>query len=166
MTTARTTQALHTTTYLRLHHQQPPQLAPHLGHRLAVRRTLRCCSSSGNTHTRKATVNSNSSSSSSNKSDTRSKQAPPLSQDLELVGRTIRWLDRVVVEGLKLCPFAAAAKPTTRVIVSRAETQQQLLRELEREVVALRRASKERFATTLVSRSRETVLLLLTVGWP
>ncbi|OWQ83374.1 hypothetical protein CDN99_26350 [Roseateles aquatilis] len=64
---------------------------------------------------------------------------------------THRWVQRAVI-GLNLCPFAKSVEVNQRlrIVVSPARTPEDLLAELARELLALRRTDPEDIETTLV----------------
>ena len=68
-----------------------------------------------------------------------------------IVERTTRWVERVVI-GLNLCPFAKAVqvKGLVRYVVSAATTNQLLLADLERELLALVERPASEIDTTLL----------------
>lgn len=75
-----------------------------------------------------------------------------LPDDATVLADTRRWLERAVI-GLNLCPFAKAAyvKQRVHLAVSAAETPEQLLEDLARELEDLRdRNPAERETTVLV----------------
>jgi len=64
---------------------------------------------------------------------------------------TQAWLEKAVI-GLNLCPFAKSVHVNQRLryVVSNAATPEELLRELSREMLLLRRTDPEEVETTLV----------------
>ena len=71
--------------------------------------------------------------------------------DEEVIAATQRWLERAVI-GLNLCPFAKAVhvKNQIRYVVSAAQTPDELLRDLLRELEVLAEANPETIETTLL----------------
>lgn len=61
--------------------------------------------------------------------------APPVNQDAAIIAATRHWVERAVI-GLNLCPFAKAVerRGQVRYVVSRAETEAQLLADLRSEL--------------------------------
>lgn len=61
--------------------------------------------------------------------------AAPVSQDAAIIAATRHWVERAVI-GLNLCPFAKAVerRGQVRYVVSRAETEEQLLADLRAEL--------------------------------
>lgn len=61
--------------------------------------------------------------------------AAPVSQDAAIIAATRHWVERAVI-GLNLCPFAKAVerRGQVRYVVSRAETEEQLLADLRTEL--------------------------------
>jgi hypothetical protein len=61
------------------------------------------------------------------------------------------WLEKAVI-GLNLCPFAKSVHVNNRLryVVSEAATPEELLKELARELLALRRADPDEIETTLL----------------
>jgi len=74
-----------------------------------------------------------------------------LARDAEVIAATRGWLERAVI-GLNLCPFAKGVhvKGQIRYVVSRAQTDDALLVDLERELTFLVGASPEETDTTLL----------------
>ena len=74
-----------------------------------------------------------------------------LARDAEAIAATRGWLERAVI-GLNLCPFAKGVhvKGQIRYVVSRAQTDDTLLVDLERELAFLVDASPEETDTTLL----------------
>ncbi|MEO8449478.1 MAG: DUF1415 domain-containing protein [Gemmatimonadota bacterium] len=68
-----------------------------------------------------------------------------------IIAATRDWIERAVI-GLNLCPFAKAvyAKDLIRYEVSRAETSDELLEDLERELLSLAATPPDAVATTLL----------------
>ncbi len=64
---------------------------------------------------------------------------------------TQAWLEKAVI-GLNLCPFAKSVHVNNRLryVVSEATTPEDLLKDLARELLALKRADPEEIETTLV----------------
>jgi len=64
---------------------------------------------------------------------------------------TLAWLEKAVI-GLSLCPFAKSVHVNRRLrcVVSEATTPEDLLRELSREMLLLRRTEPDEVETTLV----------------
>lgn len=73
-------------------------------------------------------------------------QAHAIQQD------THRWVQRAVI-GLNLCPFAKSVEVNQRlrIVVSAARSPEELLKDLARELLALRRADPEEVETTLIA---------------
>ncbi len=71
--------------------------------------------------------------------------------DEEAIAVTQRWLERAVI-GLNLCPFAKAVhvKKQIRYVVSAAQTADELLRDLLRELEVLAEAKPDLIDTTLL----------------
>jgi len=69
----------------------------------------------------------------------------------EVIADTRAWLEKAVI-GLNLCPFAKSVHVNERIryVVSAAETPEDLLKDLARELLALKRADPEEIETTLV----------------
>jgi hypothetical protein len=69
----------------------------------------------------------------------------------DVIARTRAWIERAVI-GLNLCPFAKAVyvKERIRYAVSAAETPEELLEELERELASLGATPAEETDTTLL----------------
>ena len=76
---------------------------------------------------------------------------PDPAPDQALIAATRRWVD-VAVIGLNLCPFAKAVqhKGLVHYAVSRAQTPQQLLKDLARELLALADLPPEQRDTSLL----------------
>ena len=74
-----------------------------------------------------------------------------LVRDTEVVAATRKWLERAVI-GLNLCPFAKTVhvKGQVRYVVSRAQTDEALLCDLERELKHLTEVTPEDVETTLL----------------
>lgn len=72
-------------------------------------------------------------------------------RDEEAIAATRRWLERAVI-GLNLCPFAKAVhvKQQIRYVVSAAQTPDELLRDLLRELEVLAEANPDLVDTTLL----------------
>ncbi|MFG6446843.1 DUF1415 domain-containing protein [Roseateles sp. BYS180W] len=72
-------------------------------------------------------------------------------QEAQIQQDTQTWLERAVI-GLNLCPFAKSVHVNGRLrtVVSLADTPEDLLRDLARELLALRRADPEELETTLL----------------
>ncbi|MET0517234.1 MAG: DUF1415 domain-containing protein [Burkholderiaceae bacterium] len=68
---------------------------------------------------------------------------------------TQAWLEKAVI-GLNLCPFAKSVHVNKRLryVVSAAETPEELLKELARELLALQRADPNEIETTLLIHPR------------
>lgn len=68
---------------------------------------------------------------------------------------TQRWVQRAVI-GLNLCPFAKSVQVNDRlrIVVSQAETPEDLIKDLARELLALRREDPEVVETTLLVHPR------------
>jgi len=75
----------------------------------------------------------------------------PAVSDAEVIAATRGWLERAVI-GLNLCPFAKSvhAKGQIRYVVSRAQTDDDLLDDLERELTFLVDAAPAETDTTLL----------------
>lgn len=75
----------------------------------------------------------------------------PIAPDTEVGAATRKWLERAVI-GLNLCPFAKAVhiKGQVRYVVSRAQTEDALLDDLERELKFLTEAAPADVDTTLL----------------
>lgn len=73
------------------------------------------------------------------------------SRSAEIIAATRRWVERAVI-GLNLCPFAKAVhvKGQVRYVVSAAQTDNDLLDDLERELNFLTEAAPEDVDTTLL----------------
>jgi hypothetical protein len=69
----------------------------------------------------------------------------------QVLRHTQEWLDKVVI-GLNLCPFAGAAQANNsiRFAVSSAQTEEQLVTDLSREMLALAEQSPRETETTLL----------------
>ena len=69
----------------------------------------------------------------------------------EVIASTQHWLEKAVI-GLNLCPFAKSVhvKQQVRYVVSDAETPQQLMDDLQRELETLAEANPEKIETTLL----------------
>ncbi|WP_077032789.1 DUF1415 domain-containing protein [Pelomonas sp. KK5] len=69
----------------------------------------------------------------------------------QIIEDTRAWLEKAVI-GLNLCPFAKSVHVNQRVryVVSAAETPEDLLKDLARELLALNRADPDETETTLV----------------
>lgn len=78
--------------------------------------------------------------------------AAPVSQDAAIIAATRQWVERAVI-GLNLCPFAKAVerRGQVRYVVSRAETEEQLLADL--------RAELQHLAATPVEVTDNTLLI-------
>ncbi|MDR1076153.1 MAG: DUF1415 domain-containing protein [Xanthomonadaceae bacterium] len=76
---------------------------------------------------------------------------PAPTTEAEPVAATRRWLERAVI-GLNLCPFAKSVhvKKQVRMVLSDAETPEDLLEQLAEELLHLRDISPERTDTTLL----------------
>jgi uncharacterized protein len=72
-----------------------------------------------------------------------------------IIAATRLWIERAVI-GLNLCPFAKAVyvKEQIRYVVSDAETREELLLDLERELDALDQASPSEVDTVLLMHPR------------
>ena len=73
----------------------------------------------------------------------------------EVLATTRAWIEKAVI-GLNLCPFAKAVylREQVRYVVSEAETEEELLDELERELLFLEEADPEAVDTTLLIHPR------------
>lgn len=69
----------------------------------------------------------------------------------EVIDSTVHWLEKAVI-GLNLCPFAKSVhvKQQIRYVVSEAETPQQLMDDLQRELEILAEASPDKIETSLL----------------
>jgi len=77
--------------------------------------------------------------------------AAPVSQDAAIIAATRHWVERAVI-GLNLCPFAKAVerRGQVRYVVSRAETEEQLLADLRAELQYLAATPADMTDNTLV----------------
>ena len=80
---------------------------------------------------------------------------PPSIEDEEIIAATRAWLERAVI-GLNLCPFAKAVhvKHQIRYAVSAAQTPEDLLADLVRELRTLQAADPSAIDTTLLVHPR------------
>ncbi|MDO8177318.1 MAG: DUF1415 domain-containing protein [Undibacterium sp.] len=75
----------------------------------------------------------------------------PIIPPAEIIASTQDWLEKAVI-GLNLCPFAKAVqiKEQIRYVVSEAQTPEDLLQDLIRELEVLAEANTEKLETTLL----------------